>query len=366
MFDDWLNTNRPMSAFQKKHNTEKLIMKNINLTVLFTFTALISLSCNKPVEHVSSEDTKNISLETPELKASFVRQGYVSGVKGSSFIDKKTGARDQGFGLDIIDWIMEPGADDAYKDKLTGDLAYDYNNLMHGKRAKKSIEGPQICTQAKELDHKVVHAHDFTTVYTNYKYHLAAPGKKAGSLWEQTLVFPRGKRYFISSDRITSTNESQAMFLRLDMPGHIKRTNMKNVSEIYLSYIKGNRRIPISEFDKPFAPDEKFNFRRDRDGVPERFIRAYRVNDPKTGKPGPWLAGMTLDPNVVHEGWCNRRPGFICLIEEFGGRPIRAGEQFSAAFIVGWFDSIEEMHRVYDKHKGSTDVYLSANKWLLK
>ena len=40
------------------------------------------------------------------------------------------------------------------------------------------------------------------------------------------------------------------------------------------------------------------------------------------------------------------------MIEEFGGRPIRAGESFSAAFIVGFFDSIDEMNEVYDRYAG--------------
>ena len=312
-----------------------------------------------------TEQSNHVTLSTPQLEASFVRRGYVSGVKAGSFLDKASGARDLGFGLDIIDWIMEPGADDAYRDMLPGDLAYRYNNLVHGKRPKRSIEGPQICTQAKELDPQVVSADHFTAVHMQYNYTIAAPGKRTGSLWQQTLVFPKGKRYFISSDRITSVNASDAMFLRLDMPGHIKKEKIDQASEIYLSYIDGGKRIPMSEFATPFAPDEKFNFRRDRDGVPERFIRAYRVKNPRTGEPGPWLAGMTLDPGIVHEGWCNRRPGFICFIEEFGGRPIRPGQKLSAAFIVGWFDSIEEMHRVYDQHKGATDLEVAGESWQL-
>ncbi len=335
-------------------------MTSLAIVLLLGFS-----DCEAPVSHSIATHSSHVSLQTPQLDASFVRKGYVSGVKSGSLLDKATGSRDLGFGLDIIDWIMEPGADDAYRDKLNGDLAYRYNTLVHGKRAKRSIEGPQICTQAKKLDPNVVKAHDFTAVFMKYNYTIAAPGKRTGSLWEQTLIFPRGKRYFISSDRITSVNSSEAMFLRLDMPGHIKKQNIDKASEIYLSYIDGGKRIPISEFATPFAPDEKFNFRRDRDGVAKRFIRAYRVKNPKTGKPGPWLAGMTLDPAVVHEGWCNRRPGSICLIEEFGGRPVRVGERFSAAFIVGWFDSIEEMHRIYDQHKGATDLKVTANSWTL-
>ena len=98
--------------------------------------------------------------------------------------------------------------------------------------------------------------------------------------------------------------------------------------------------------------------------MPKRFIRAYHLRDPKTGADGPWLAGMTLDPSVVYEGWCHQR-GYVCMIEEFGGRPIKPGESFSAAFIVGFFDSIAEMEKVYDRYSGFTGLELSDGKWKL-
>ena len=55
----------------------------------------------------------------------------------------------------------------------------------------------------------------------------------------------------------------------------------------------------------------------------------------------------------------------IVMIEEIHGRPTRAGDSFSAAHIVGYFDSIEEMHRVYDKHKGHTRLEVHASGWQL-
>ena len=53
------------------------------------------------------------------------------------------------------------------------------------------------------------------------------------------------------------------------------------------------------------------------------------------------------------------------MIEEFGGRAIKAGESFSAAFIVGFFDSIEEMHRVYDQYKGFSGLVVDDQGWRL-
>jgi hypothetical protein len=118
-------------------------------------------------------------------------------------------------------------------------------------------------------------------------------------------------------------------------------------------------------FFQDFPPDKTFNYRRDRDGVPERMIRACHLRDPKSGTSGPWLAGMVLDPSVVSEAWCHQR-GYVCMILEFGERPIRAGESFSAAFVVGYFDSIDEMNRVYDQYRGYTRLEVSPQGWKLQ
>ena len=60
----------------------------------------------------------------------------------------------------------------------------------------------------------------------------AAPDKKAGSLWEQAIVFPKGKRWFVSRDRITTVNDSDSLFLRIDMPGHIKHKMGDSFSKV--------------------------------------------------------------------------------------------------------------------------------------
>jgi len=313
-------------------------------------------------EYTISETDDEIRLATPQLEAAVRKRGYVSGVAAQSFLDKKTGFRDPGFGLDIVDWIMEPGSDEAYRDQLPPELVYRYGDLYHGNIPKRSIEGPQVCTQARQLHPELIRGGDFLAIRQQFQYHLAAPGRKPGSRWTQVLVFPAGKRYFVSMDRIDSVNSSEAMFLRVDMPGHLKHQRGDTFTQIYLSY---HGCIPAKEFFQDFPPDARFNYTRGRDKLPERFIRAYQLRDPKTGRTGPWLAGMTLDPAVVSEAWCHQR-GYVCMIEEFGGRPIRPGQSFSAAFIVGYFDSIEEMHRVYDAHKGHTALEVTAAGWRLK
>jgi len=346
------------------------------LTVLFVLFALaygpVTLNA---ADFTVTETPDQLTIATPHLEAGIRKKGYVSGVYRQTFLDKKTGFRDAGFGLDIVDWIMEPGSDKAYRDRLDKELIYRYGNAYHGKRPKRSIEGPQICTRAKELKPHVIRGKDFVAVVQTFRYKTAAPGKKTGSLWTQRIVFPKDTRYFLSMDRIDAVNDSDAMFLRIDMPGHIRHSKGDTFSEVYLSY---HGRIPAKEFFTNFAPDEKFNYRRDagaarrgasvrgrdKDKTPKRFIRAYRLRDPKTGKDGPWLAGMTLKPSVVHEAWCHQR-GYVCMIEEFGGRPVKAGGFFQAAFIVGYFDSIEEMHTVYDKYAGNTGLIVNKDEWKL-
>lgn len=56
-----------------------------------------------------------------------------------------------------------------------------------------------------------------------------------------------------------------------------------------------------------------------------------------------------------------RKPSEVII----SGRPIEPGESFGAAFIVGYFDSIEEMHAVYDEHKGHTGLEVTEEGWTL-
>ena len=54
------------------------------------------------------------------------------------------------------------------------------------------------------------------------------------------------------------------------------------------------------------------------------------------------------------------------MIEEIHGRTVKAGESFNAAHIVGYFDSIEAMHDVYDRYKGCTILTADASGWRLE
>jgi len=78
------------------------------------------------------------------------------------------------------------------------------------------------CTKARQLSPTVIQGPDFIAIKQEFHYRTAAPGRKAGSLWQQTLVFPSGKRYFISCEPNHHGQCQRCMFLRLDMPGHLR------------------------------------------------------------------------------------------------------------------------------------------------
>jgi hypothetical protein len=72
-----------------------------------------------------------IAIETDALSARVRKRGYVSGLAQGSFVDKRTGARDTGFGLHIMDFLLAPGwRDDGYSrdPKVHGHLPKHYGS----------------------------------------------------------------------------------------------------------------------------------------------------------------------------------------------------------------------------------------------
>ena len=335
------------------------------------------------------EDERAIKIETDKLEAVIPKNNpkhWMTGIEKGSFLDKTTGFREVGDGLMVIDWLMEAGSDAQWSDKViapdgngvgryswyeneTDPARIEYTRMAHGtSHRKRMVEGPQLCHRMKPVQPKIIRGKDFVAVETTYQYEYAAPGRKPGSRWTQLVVFPQGARYFVLMDKIDTVNDSDEMFLRNDTPGCVRHEKGDTFSELYLSYLSGSEgmRIPSSEFFTPFPPDLKFGYRRDTHHVPEHFIRAYHLRDKETGKEGPWLAGLTLEPSIVYEAWASQRPGgIIVMIEEVYGKPIKAGESFSAAHIVGYFDSIDDMHALYAKHKGHTALTADESGWRL-
>jgi hypothetical protein len=107
---------------------------------------------------------------------------------------------------------------------------------------------------------------------------------------------------------VEAANSLDNVCYRIDMPGHIRHQGGDTFAQVYLSY---HGTIPAAAFAKDFGPDAKFLYQPREGKVPRRMIRAYQVK--VGGKPGPWLAGMTLDPAAVSEAWCHQR-GYVCLL----------------------------------------------------
>lgn len=317
---------------------------------------------------IKVQETENyILIETDALQAKVNKKGYVSGIAAGSLLDKKTGARDLGFGLHIMDFLLAPGwRDDDYsrdpllhgkgfKKKLSGQT-----ELWFYDPAKHYVEGPQICTKARELKPEIIRGKNFVAVRHSFRFTEPAQGLKAGSRWEQTIVFQPHWRYVLSSERITSVNDIDDLFYRIDMPGHIRHTGGDTFSQVYLSY---QGKIPAADFLKDFAPDAQFLYQRKEGKVPGRMIRAYQVKLKE--KVEPWLAGMTLQPAETSEAWCHQR-GYVCFIQELHQRKVKTGESFGAAYVVGYFDDIPAMERVYDEYKGTQAIKIEDGKFRLE
>jgi hypothetical protein len=167
-------------------------------------------------------------------------------------------------------------------------------------------------------------------------------------------------RYVLASERITSVNDVDDLFYRIDMPGHIKHRGGDTFAQVYLSY---HGKIPAAAFAEDFAPDARYLYQRQQGKVPRRMIRAYQVK--VDGKPGPWLAGMTLDPAEVSEAWCHQR-GYVCFIQELHRKHVKAGESFGAAYVVGYFDSVADMEKTYDRFKGARRIVIDNGKFRLE
>lgn len=294
-----------------------------------------------------------ILIETSALHARIRTEGYVSGVAAGSLVDKKTESNDLGFGLHIADFLLEPA--EAQENIPEDQYKYGAALPVHGNIAKKYVEGPQICTQAKKLEYQVIEGEGFLAVRQWHTFTKAYGDYKAGSKWEQLLIFPEESRYFLGADKITTVNETAGQFFRLDMPGHIKHDRGNSFEHVYLSYL--GTMLPSTDFLIDFAPDENFLYQRGKEPLPKRFIRAYQVI--KNGEPGCWLAGITLNPADVYEAWCHQRD-YVCMIEEIGGRATKPGDTFGAAYAVGWFDDLKGMNEAADQYAGWSGLALEG------
>src|SRR5262245_41806157 len=131
----------------------------MHAALLVVLTALPAQT-DTPIKVKETDDY--VQIETDALQARINKKGYVSGIAAGTLTDKKTGAKDIGFGLHIMDCLMAPGWRDD---------GYPRDPLLHGREKKPGaapgepgffdlskhyVEGPQICTQAKTLEPEVI------------------------------------------------------------------------------------------------------------------------------------------------------------------------------------------------------------------
>ena len=144
---------------------------------------------------------------------------------------------------------MEPGSDEAYRDQLPGDLLYEFNNLRTtARRPSAAIEGPQICTQAEAARPRGRPRQGLRRgPKQRLPLHARRPGQEDRLGVGADARLP-GRASATSSPATGSprANDSDALFLRLDMPGHIKHKGGDTFSEVYLSYhgTHPRRRVP--------------------------------------------------------------------------------------------------------------------------
>ena len=88
----------------------------IQCVSLATALAVCGSSHRAAAAEVQVREVKDgLEIETDQISARVNAKGYVSGIAAGSFLDKKTGAREVGFGLHIMDFLMAPGwRDDGY------------------------------------------------------------------------------------------------------------------------------------------------------------------------------------------------------------------------------------------------------------
>ncbi|QDV36998.1 hypothetical protein [Tautonia plasticadhaerens] len=170
-----------------------------------------------------------VEVMTGRLRARVATDGYVSGIAGGSSLDRWTGARDLGFGLDVVDFLLEP----ALEGEPIPGGQYHFGDLVHGDIVRRYVEGPQICTQSRRLAPTVFVGEGFAAVRLRHEWTVAyPPHERAGSAWEQILILPERERVFLAADRATTVAKLPCLSLRIDLPGHIKHRGGKGFEHV--------------------------------------------------------------------------------------------------------------------------------------
>ena len=223
--------------------------------------------------NVTKSET-GIKIETDDLEAIISKNNpkhWMTSISKGSFLVKVTGFREVGDGQMVIDWLMEAGSVEDYRDEVfapdghgvgscprfdneTNPATRPLHLLAHSNGHRKwVVEGLQLCHRMKPVEPKVIHGKEFVAVETTYKYDYAGPHLQAESRWTQLIGFSKSRRCFLLMDKINSVNDLPKMFLRNDTPSCIRHEQGNTFSEPYLSGPQ-EVRIPSSHFFRSFLP----------------------------------------------------------------------------------------------------------------
>src|SRR5262245_28432464 len=129
-----------------------------------------------------TEDDRAIKIETDKLEAVITKKNpkqWMTDIGKGSCRDKATGFGDIGDGLMVIDWLMEPGSDAGWDEKVfvkdgNGVSRYSwyeneadparrhYTLMSHGSsHRKRMVEGPQLCHRMKPVQPEIIRGKDF-------------------------------------------------------------------------------------------------------------------------------------------------------------------------------------------------------------
>ena len=261
-----------------------------------------------------------------------------------------------GFGLHIMDFLLGPG--------WQGRRATRANRNIHGDLPKHYVEGPQICTQAKELKPEIIRGKDFVAVRMQFRF--TKPGTTASR-----PARPGSRRSSSSPACATSSPQrSDHQRQRRGRPVLSHRHARPRQAQGRRHLRAGLPELPrqadprarSSPRTSPPTRSSSISARTTR--CPSGMIRAYQVEAGRQA--GPVAGGHDARPGRhVSEAWCHQR-GYVCFIQELHGHKVKAGETFGAAYVVGWFDDVPAMQRIADQFDGKQAIELEGKKWRLR
>ena len=170
-------------------------------------------------EYVNGVDTwDGLKIETDSYEAYITPKGnHRKGVLGGTFLDKRTGARDLGFGLNVTDYpCVSPRSQEWEQDTNLTPMVFGTRRLFIG------VEGPQLCYAPNaKIEFEVFKEKTFVVIhqwFTFTKGTWANSGKDVskasvhfypdkndydspGSRWDEWLLFPSKKRYFFAFNK---------------------------------------------------------------------------------------------------------------------------------------------------------------------